>query len=71
MTTDALMAAVQDMETSLSRVAPMLSRAAQLDLTLRLLALRRAAGMPAGLAGPAGRLPALRVVDGDEPPSAA
>ena len=59
----ALAQAVTDLEAALSRIARRLTDAENLDLTTRLLALRRAAGMPARLAGPSGRRgPAALVV---------
>lgn len=62
----ALTVAVEDMEAACRAAVAHLTTQEALDLTLRLLALRRAAGMPARLTGPSGRLPPLRVVRGDE-----
>ena len=67
----ALTIAVEDMETACRAAVAHLTTQQALDLTLRLLALRRAAGMPARLCGPSGKLgPTLRVVRPDGPDAA-
>lgn len=48
----ALTVAVEDLETACRAAVAHLTTQQALDLTLRLLALRRAAGMPARLCGP-------------------
>lgn len=63
--------AVEDLEAAIRIAASRLTTQEALELTLRLLALRRAAGMPAKLAGASGRLPRLRVVRPPEGPEAA